>query len=408
MQNPQAAPSPTHSRPLLLTIFAMCSMLGAMGMDLYLPSFHAISQEFSVSKLEVQQSISVYMLATACTTLFYGTISDTFGRRKVLLFSILGYGLTSVAISLSPSFTWLVGCRLIQGMMAGAGMVLTRTMIQDLYKGPEARRMMSLVMLCFGLGPAIAPILGGLLQTHFGWRSGFYFLTIFSCILLALCWKALPETLPVSARTPLKINVLGKNYLQALRNRQFVAMALGLGLMVGSNSLYITSAPEFIINILHLDATSYGWLFVPHISGIMLGSATAGMLASKMSVATQSKIAYIGLLLATILNVSYNLLTDSPSVPWAVIPITIYAFSSALLMPIKSIEIINFFPKTKGLTSSLQSFSQMFMFAMLAGMLVPLLYHSAKALALGHAVCTLLGMAIWYCSTLFQKRNTES
>jgi len=374
-------------------------MLGAMGMDLYLPSFHAIAKEFEVSATQVQQSISVYMMAMAVTALFYGALSDSFGRRRVLIFSVSGYALTAVAISLSPNFTWLVACRLMQGMMAGSGVVITRAMVQDLYEGAEARRMMSLVMLCFGLGPCIAPILGGLLQTYLGWRSCFYFLTVFAFILLALCWKALPETLEPSARTPINITAVGRNYLKALRNPQFDAMAIGIGLIAGSNSLYITSAAEFIVNILHLGSTSYGWLFIPHISGLMLGSTVASIFANRMGASQQSQIAYTGLVVATALNVSYNLMTDIPLVPWAVIPIAIYSFSVALLLPIKSIEIINFFPKMRGLASSLQAFAQMFLFATLSSVLVPLLFHSAKALALGHAACSMLGMAIWYWST---------
>src|SRR5690606_31883228 len=162
---------------------------------------------------------------------------------------------------------------------------------------------------------------------------------------------------------------------------KFDAMAVGLGLMAGANSLYITSAAEFIINILRLDGTSFGWLFIPHISGLMAGALMASTLANKLSPGQQSRIAYTGMILATMLNVGYHLSTQAPQVPSAVLPITIYSFSIGLLLPIKSIEIINFFPNMKGLTSSLQTFAQMFLFATLSGVLVPLLFHSGLALA---------------------------
>lgn len=375
-------------------------------MDLYLPSFHAIAREFSVSAVQVQQSISVYMISMAASMLFYGALSDTFGRRRVLLCTATGYGLAALGCALAPNFGFLVICRMLQGLMAGSGMVITRAMVQDVYKGPEARRMMSLIMLCFGLGPCIAPILGGYIQTYIGWRYCFFFLTAFAIMLMCLAWKTLPETLPPAARTPLRLKAIGGNYLRALSNRQFCTMAAGLGLMVGANSLYITSGAEFIINILRLDATSFGWLFIPHISGSMLGATAASMLATRMSTQRQSQLAYIGLFAAMMLNVSYHLFAPVPHIPWAVLPITVYSFSVALVLPIRSIQMINFFPDMKGLASSLQSFTQMFTFAVLSSVLVPLLFHSGLALALGHAVCTIIGMLVWRHASTLPKQHT--
>lgn len=168
------------SRSVLVLLFAWIPMLGSMGMDLYLPSLHAIAQEFHASAAQVQQSISIYMLSMAVSMLFYGTLSDTFGRRRVLLFAISGYALAALLCSLAPSFGTLITARFLQGLMAGAGLVITRAMVQDLYEGAQARRMMSLVMLFFGLGPCIAPILGGVLQTY--WVAILFLLSDWLCV----------------------------------------------------------------------------------------------------------------------------------------------------------------------------------------------------------------------------------
>ncbi len=406
-KNPPHSEPHLPSRPILVLLFALYSMTGAMGMDLYLPSFHAIAHEFSVSATQVQQSISVYMGAMAVSMLFYGTLSDTFGRRRVLLWSISGYALAALICSLSPNFEVLVISRLLQGLMAGSGMVVTRAMVQDLYEGAQARRMMSLVMLFFGLGPCIAPILGGILQTTFGWRSNFYFLTGFSVLLGLFAWRSLPETIALEARTPLRLTSIGCNFLRALGQPKFCAMAAGLGLIAGANSLYITSAAEFIMNILRMDATSFGWLFIPHVGGMMAGSTAAAALASRMSEQWQSRFAYAGLFAAMALNIGYHMDTSAPEVPWAVLPITIYSFSVALLMPMRSIRIINFFPSMRGLASSLQAFTQMFTFAVLSSVLVPLLFHSGLALAVGHAVCTVIGMFIWWVAMRLPQEQVE-
>ena len=146
-------------RNLSLTfVLALCTMMGALGIDTYLPSFHAIAQEFAVGPAAVQQTLSVYVLAMAITMLFYGTLSDTFGRRRVLVFASLGFAITSTVAALVQSIEALIAVRCAQGAMAGAGMVIARAIVQDRFHGADAQRMMSMVMFCFGLAPAIAPV----------------------------------------------------------------------------------------------------------------------------------------------------------------------------------------------------------------------------------------------------------
>lgn len=384
---------------VLTLLFALCTMIGPLGIDTYLPSFHAIAQEFGVGPTAVQQTLSAYVLAMAATMLFYGTLSDTFGRRRVLLASALGYLATSLMAAFAPSIEALVALRFLQGMSAGSGMVIVRAMVQDRFHGAEAQRMMSMVMMVFGLAPALAPIFGGWLQLHGGWRASFFFLAAFGALLALMCWRVLPETLPADKRTPLKLRVIAGNYWQALRHPQFRLMLLGLGLMAGANSIYISSAAEFVVHILHLSETSFGWLFIPLIGGTMLGSAVSGTLARRIPQAVQKRIGYACLATACCWNVGYHLLAATPSVPWAVLPITLYTFGIALLMPILSLQILGTFPHMRGLASSLQGFTQMGIFAVISGAVVPHLFHSGLALALGQATSVSAGMLLWWLST---------
>ena len=388
-----------QSKFRLTLLFALCTMIGPLGIDTYLPSFHAIGREFGVGSVAVQQTLSVYVLAMAGTMLFYGTLSDTFGRRRVLLFAATGYAITSFIAAFVPSIEALVAVRFAQGLMGGAGMVITRAMVQDKYQGAEAQSMMAMVMFCFGLAPALAPIFGGWLQTHGGWRATFYFLAGFGVLLALLVWRFMPETLPADKRQPLQVRVIAGNYLHALSDGKFRLMILGLGLMAGGNSVYISSAAEFIMGVLHLEETSFGWLFIPLIAGTMLGSAFTGSLAGRIPQRAQKRVGYICLLTACVWNVAYEALTPQPSVPWAVMPITLYTFGIALLMPIMSLQIIGQFPTMRGLASSLQGFTQMMVFSLMAGLVVPHLFHSGLLLALGHAAAVLLGLALWFMST---------
>lgn len=388
----------------LTAILAMCTMMGALGIDTYLPSFYAIGQEFEAPTAAVQQTLSVYVLAMAVTMLFYGSLSDTFGRRRVLLFSSLGYALTSCVAAFVSSIEALVLIRFAQGAMAGSGMVVARAIVQDRFQGADAQRMMSLVMFCFGLAPALAPIFGGWLQTHGGWRATFFFLAAFGAILVLLCWRVLPETLPAAKRQPLKLGVIAGNYLMALRHSQFRLMVIGTAMMTGATAIYISSAAEFVMGVLKLEATSFGWLFIPLIGGSMLGSALSGSLARHIPVRIQKTIGYTCLAIGSASNVLYNLSTDTPSVPWAVIPIACYTLGISLLMPILSLQIMGTFPQMRGLASSLQGFTQMSVFAIMAGIVVSQLFHSGLALALGHAVSVSAGMLIWWIAARRAKR----
>ena len=386
-------------RNLSLTfVLALCTMMGALGIDTYLPSFHAIAQEFAVGPAAVQQTLSVYVLAMAITMLFYGTLSDTFGRRRVLVFASLGFAITSTVAALVQSIEALIAVRCAQGAMAGAGMVIARAIVQDRFHGADAQRMMSMVMFCFGLAPAIAPVFGGWLQAHGGWRAAFFFLTGFGLLLTLLCWRVLPETLPVDKRVPLHLRVIAGNYLTALRHRQFRRMVAGLALMAGANAIYISAAAEFVMGILRLEETSFGWLFIPLIGGSMLGSAISGVLAKQIAPRVQQRIGYGALLLGCASNVLYHLLTDMPVVPWAVLPIACYTLGLALLMPILSLQVMALFPDMRGLASSLQGFTQMSVFAIMAGAVVPQLFHSGLALALGQCITVVCGMLVWWWS----------
>ena len=386
-------------RNLSLTfVLALCTMMGALGIDTYLPSFHAIAQEFAVGPAAVQQTLSVYVLAMAITMLFYGTLSDTFGRRRVLVFASLGFAITSTVAALVQSIEALIAVRCAQGAMAGAGMVIARAIVQDRFHGADAQRMMSMVMFCFGLAPAIAPVFGGWLQAHGGWRAAFFFLTGFGLLLTLLCWRVLPETLPVDKRVPLHLRVIAGNYLTALRHRQFRRMVAGLALMAGANAIYISAAAEFVMGILKLEETSFGWLFIPLIGGSMLGSAISGVLAKQIAPRVQQRIGYGALLLGCASNVLYYLLTAVPVVPWAVLPIACYTLGLALLMPILSLQVMALFPDMRGLASSLQGFTQMSVFAIMAGAVVPQLFHSGLALALGQCITVVCGMLVWWWS----------
>ncbi|MGH8855688.1 MAG: Bcr/CflA family efflux MFS transporter, partial [Telluria sp.] len=210
---------------LLTVLLAFLGMTGALAIDAYLPSMPAIGGEFGVGPVAVQQTLSVFLFTFALMMLFYGTLSDSFGRRPVILGALALYALSSVGAAFAPSFGWLLVFRALQGLSAGAGSVIGQAIVQDRYAGPQAQKIMSHIMMVFGLAPAVAPILGGWLHVHFGWRSTFYFLTLFGIVMIGLVWRLLPESLAPEKRQPFHPVTIARNYLMVLRHPQFVMLA---------------------------------------------------------------------------------------------------------------------------------------------------------------------------------------
>jgi DHA1 family bicyclomycin/chloramphenicol resistance-like MFS transporter len=149
---------------LLTVILACLGMVGALAIDTYLPSIPAIGRAFEVGPVAVQQTLSVFLFTFAFMMLFHGTLSDSFGRRPVILVALVVYTLGSVGAALAPSFGWLLAFRALQGLAAGAGSVIGQAIVQDRFSGAQAQKMMSHIMMVFGLAPAIAPVLGGWLH----------------------------------------------------------------------------------------------------------------------------------------------------------------------------------------------------------------------------------------------------
>jgi len=376
-------------------------MLGALSIDAFLPALPAIEQAFQVSASAAQQGLTVYLIAFAVMSLFYGTLSDSFGRRPVILISMVFYVLSSLGAALAPSLGWLLLFRFLQGLTAGAGSVVGRAVVGDRFTGADAQRIMSYISVIFGLAPAIAPIVGGWLLVAFGWRYIFGFIALFTFLLLLICLKELPESLPRAKRHPFHFGVIVSNYLHVGGRIPFMLKSLSIALSFTGVMLYVGSAPAFIVGLLHLKATEYAWLFIPIIGGMSLGSWISGRWSHRYSAAFIIQSGFLIMTGAGLANLGYAWLF-APSVPWAVVGPFFYAFGMALATPAMTVITLEVFPLHRGLASSLQGFMFMVIFAFCSGVICPLLFTSSFLLALGVAVGLVLSWACWWLGTLPQ------
>jgi DHA1 family bicyclomycin/chloramphenicol resistance-like MFS transporter len=382
----------------LTLLLAALSMLGPFATDSYLPALPAVGRQFAVGAEIAQMTLSVYLFCYAVMTLFYGMLSDSFGRRRVIIGALTIFTAASIGATLAPTFAALLAFRALQGLSAGAGMVIGQAIVRDTMTGAAVQRTLANIMMVFALAPAVAPVLGGQLNAAFGWRAIFGLLALFSLTLLAVCRRWLPETLPPAARHPFRLPSIIRNYRDALRHRRFVFGVFANGCAFGGFALYISCAANFVMQILHRPDTAFGWLFVPLIAGVIAGSALSARFAGRHGNSVTVRAGLGATALAAVLNLVYNA-TQVAALPWAILPLALYAFGMALAMPAMSSITQAHLPTMRGMAASLQNFVQMFIFALISGCAPPFVFDNALRMAQGLAIAVACGIACWFAST---------
>jgi MFS transporter, DHA1 family, multidrug resistance protein len=380
---PNVQPTPRSTRGIAL-LLACLSALGPFSIDTYLPSFPDIADKLDATTLEVQQTLAVYLFSFAAMTLWHGAIADRFGRRRVILWALVLFGLASAGCTLATSIEQLWFWRAMQGVTAGAGIVISRAIVRDLFDGADAQRLMAQITMMFALAPALAPVIGGWLQTWFGWRSVFAFLVVSTAILWLACLKLLPETLPPEKRQSLRPGYLAGAYWKVMSSPRFLLACAALALNFAGFFVYVLSAPVFLMQHLGLPETAFLWLFGPAMLGLMGGSWCAGRLAGKRSPSWTIALGYAVMGCAAVSNliISYTL---PPSLPWSVVPLFMYTVGMSLAMPNLTLFALDPFPAQRGLAASCQTFFQSSSNGIAAALIAPAIWGSTSTLALGMA-----------------------
>ncbi len=393
--NPDAATLWRRPRSALAALLACLGMLGAFSIDTYIPAFSGIARSLGATPVQMQQTLSAYLLGFAVMNLFHGALADSFGRRPVVLWGIAVFTLSSLGCALSQSVGQLVLFRLAQGMSSGASMVVGRAIIRDMFPPDEAQRVMSQVTIYFGVAPAVAPIVGGLLLVHFGWHSVFVFLTFVGVLLWAVSWRLLPETLHATQVQPFHAAHLLKGYWEMFSSPRFLALALASGVPFNGMFLYILSAPVFLGDLLHLPPTHFFWLFMFTIGGIMCGAFLSGKMAGRMPRQRQIRIGFTIMFSIAALNLAANALFTAQAW-WAIPPIGVFSFGWALMVPVVTLLVLDQAPLRRGMASSLQACIGSVANAFVAGVISPLVMHSTVRLALASLLMSCIGIVAWF------------
>lgn len=377
----------------LVFVLAALAALAPFAIDTYLPAFYAMGQDLSATELQIQQSLTFYLLPYAAMTLWHGAISDAIGRITTIQLGLAVFVLASIGCALASNIETLWFFRALQGASGGAGNTVARAMVRDLFEGAQAQRVMATVQMLFGIAPAVAPIIGGvLLGIH--WQAIFFFLAGYAFISLWAVMRYLPETMPVEKRIKLSARSVLNSYKTIFGDAEFTKLCVAIGANFSAFFVYVLASPIFLGKHLSLGSQQYAYLFVPTVTGMVIGSYLARHIAGKLHATQVVRWSYAWMVLMTLGNL-WVCASQSATVVANILPVALFNIGMALCMPILSLAALDRHPKIRGTAASGQAFIQMALSTVSAGLIVPLVWFAPIGLAVasaGYLVCGLLVM----------------
>jgi DHA1 family bicyclomycin/chloramphenicol resistance-like MFS transporter len=256
----------------LVVILAVLSLIAPLAIDMYLPALPFIAAGLSATDAEAQLTLPTYFAGFAIGQAFYGPIADRFGRKPPLYFGMAIYIIASLGCALAPDVDTLIGLRFLQAAGGCAGTVVARAMVRDLFTGADAVRVYSRVLLVFGVGPILAPMIGSGVLVWFGWREIFFLLTAIGVLSLVLIIIRLPETRNPAHEKPLRLDSIIVGYWRLFTHRNFVGYALTGGTMMAGTFAYIAALPFVIVNVYGHPSSYFSWVFGINAVGFIVAS----------------------------------------------------------------------------------------------------------------------------------------
>lgn len=370
----------------LLFVLGALSAIGPFSIDMYLPAFPSIADGLNTDISNVSLSITSYFIGISIGQLIYGPITDKYGRKKPLLIGLTLFCVTALACVFSPSINWLIGMRFLLALGGCAGLVTSKAVVRDAFHINETAKIFSMLMLISGVAPIIAPTIGGWLLNVFNWHSIFYFLSIFSFILILAVHFFLPEGNSKNKERSLKPKEIYKDYKIVFSNPHFLYYTLASGTGMAGMFAYISGSAFVFIKHFGISESNFGLIFGLNACGFILGSQINRLLLKKYTsqqIITFAATTLICISILILLLFTVNAITSIILVGF----IFTFLFSLGLLIPNATALALAPFSKNAGSASALIGFIQMFFGASLTAMVSLLHNETIFPLIFGMFLC---------------------
>jgi len=377
--------------PPWLILLGVLIAIGPLSIDMYLPGFPAMAAEFAGQAGRPEYTLAGFFVGMAFGQLLYGPLSDRYGRKPPLYVGLALYTLASIGGALTGSLDHLTAWRLVQGLGGCAGMVITRAVVRDRCGLRDSARAFSMLMLVMGVAPILAPMLGGWIVTGFGWRAIFWLLAGFGACCLIAMRLGLDESHDTRHEPTLSWRRIGNDFLGLLGERAFMAYSLSSGLAMAGFFAYIAGSPHVFIELYHLSASQYGWLFGLNALAFILASQANARLVRTMAPTRVLRRA-LRLLAATAVWLIALPVLGEPALIALLLPLAIAIASLGFIIPNATASALATHGQRAGTASALMGALQ-FGLATVAGTIMGL-SHGASAAPLAWIMAT-CALAAW-------------
>lgn len=378
----------------LLIVLGLLQAMAPVSIDLYLPAMPQLEEVFHASASAVESTMVLYLAGFAVGQLLYGPLTDRFGRKPPLYFSLALFTVSSAACAFVPSIAWMSVLRLFQAVGACGGSVVARAVVRDVFPASEMRRVFSMLVLVLGVSPILAPLLGSYLLLWFGWKAAFFTQAIIGTLCLVGMHFRLRESLSHDAKRPLHLGTILSGYGNLLKDRTFMGASFVCGFSSAGAFAYIASASFVFIKQYGVAIESFGWLFGAVAAGMVAASQINGRMPHSIPLWRVLRVANLVQLAAAVLLMG-AVLTGAGGLPLVFGSIFVYIAGQGFVFPNGSTIAMLRHPEMAGTASALLGTNQ-FLIAAVATAFLGGLADPAVPMAVVILVCGVVSMTLNY------------